>query len=362
MKYVKLYDTHTEHEAAKSELMKLDYACTYCKDQGDSWFWYKKEDEEEDNPYKDDYLQLEVLADGDVNVLYSCSSNSSTFQYYYKVNDNNWTIKSLRYNSSTYSLSVSTGDIVYFKSTRKSDFSDGTYITLKNSTVEFNVRGNIMSLLYGDDFKQNETTINTAWAFANLFYKTKVINAKYLNLPATTLGGSCYNSMFSYCSLLINTPKLPATTLAYQCYSGMFMNCTSLTTAPKLPATTLVNRCYPSMFAGCTSLTTAPELPATTLTMECYSSMFRFCTSLTTAPELPATTLAYTCYHNMFNGCSNLTYIKAMFTTTPSNSYTQNWVNGVAASGTFVKNSAATWNVTGVHGIPEGWTVQTANS
>jgi hypothetical protein len=64
----------------------------------------------------------------------------------------------------------------------------------------------------------------------------------------------------------------------------------------------------------------------------------------------------------MFNGCTKLNYIKAMFTTTPSNTYTQNWVSGVAATGTFVKNSAATWNVTGVNGVPSRWTVQTASA
>ena len=63
----------------------------------------------------------------------------------------------------------------------------------------------------------------------------------------------------------------------------------------------------------------------------------------------------------MFEGCTSLNYIKAMFTTTPSSSYTSNWVKNVAASGTFVKNSAATWNVTGIEGIPEGWTVETAS-
>ena len=67
------------------------------------------------------------------------------------------------------------------------------------------------------------------------------------------------------------------------------------------------------------------------------------------------------CYGNMFQGCSSLNYIKAMFTTTPSSTYTSNWVNGVASSGTFVKNSAAQWDVSGVHGVPTGWTVQTAS-
>jgi hypothetical protein len=50
-----------------------------------------------------------------------------------------------------------------------------------------------------------------------------------------------------------------------------------------------------------------------------------------------------------------------MFTTTPSNTYTYYWVSGVAASGTFVKNSAAQWNVTGTNAVPSGWTVQTAS-
>ena len=50
-----------------------------------------------------------------------------------------------------------------------------------------------------------------------------------------------------------------------------------------------------------------------------------------------------------------------MFTTTPGSSYTSYWVDGVSATGTFVKNSAAQWNVTGNSGVPSGWTVQTAS-
>lgn len=35
---------------------------------------------------------------------------------------------------------------------------------------------------------------------------------------------------------------------------------------------------------------------------------------------------------------------------------------GGSGSGTFVKNIAALWNVTGDNGVPTGWTVQTATS
>jgi hypothetical protein len=137
----------------------------------------------------------------------------------------------------------------------------------------------------------------------------------------------------------------------------MFGDCTSLTTAPKLPATTLSVGCYSDMFYGCTSLTTAPELPATTLATQCYNYMFYGCTSLTTAPELPATTLVTQCYNYMFYGCTSLNYVKAMFTTFPTTTYTKSWLGNVSSTGTFVKNTEATWNVSGPHGVPYGWNI-----
>ena len=180
-------------------------------------------------------------------------------------------------------------------------------------------------------------------------------------LPATTVATSAYTEMFTYCTSLTTPPQLPATELFSGCYGYMFSACTSLTTPPQLPATTLAQYCYYKMFAGCTSLTIAPELTSNTLIYGCYESMFVGCTSLTTAPDLPATSLSQRCYYGMFSGCSSLNYIKAMFTTTPSTAYsmshTTNWVSGVASTGTFVKNSAATWDVSGVNGVPSNWTV-----
>ena len=237
-----------------------------------------------------------------------------------------------------------------------------------SSNCEFDIKGNVMSLLYGSDFK-GEITMEGDSTFCNLFSdfdgeKTcSIVNAKDLSLPATTLVEDCYRDMFYNCTSLVTAPVLPATTLAERCYDNMFGGCTSLVNAPSvLPATTLTDYCYFSMFEGCTSLVAAPELPATTLADYCYSGMFYGCTSLTAAPELPATTLVENCYLYMFDACTNLNHIKAMFTTTPSSIYTQSWLSGVATSGTFVKNSAATWNVTGANGIPTGWTVETASA
>ena len=259
-----------------------------------------------------------------------------------------------------------------------------------SSTNRFTVEGNIMSLVYGDDFVGQTSIAGRSKVFYNLFLLCSgLISAENLVLPATTLSSWCYGGMFDYCTNLTTAPKsLPATTLTEDCYVGMFGKCTSLTTAPStLPATSLAKSCYVGMFIGCTSLTTAPEisattlaenccngmfqdctslttapsiLPATSLAVDCYRYMFKGCTSLTTAPELPATTLAERCYDGMFTRCTSLSSIKCLATNISAYNCTDNWVYNVASSGTFTKASSMTSWTEGVSGIPDGWTVQDA--
>lgn len=255
-------------------------------------------------------------------------------------------------------------------------YSDGYKFELQG---KIKVSGDLVAL-------NNGSSVMKSYQYASLFKKTVgLYDAADLVLPKK-VGDNCYNGMFLGCTSLVNAPKLPAMTLAEHCYESMFYGCTALTKTPDLPATTLASNCYrvmfsycsglieamdiipattlgnnccEMMFSKCTSLTKAPQLPATTLISYCYSSMFSGCTSLEIAPELPAITLANECYSYMFSSCSKLNYVKALFTTTPEKYYTRGWLDGVASSGTFVKNAAATWNVLGKDGVPEGWTVQT---
>ena len=176
----------------------------------------------------------------------------------------------------------------------------------------FNLKGNIMSLCYGDAFASaKKITEMPDYGFGQFGYVFRecfgLNDASKLILPVKMLGKWCYISMFEGCTNLTSTPELPATTMTESCYQGMFMGCTSLTQAPVLPATTLADYCYGYMFQGCTSLTRAPELPAETLAIRCYYNMFDGCTNLTSAPELPAMTLAGSCYSGMFFGCTGLT-------------------------------------------------------
>lgn len=168
----------------------------------------------------------------------------------------------------------------------------------------------------------------------------------------------CYG-MFEGCTSLLEAPELPATSIDSGAYGYMFLKCTSLKQAPDLPAISLSTECYKGMFHSCTSLVKAMDiLPATRITSrDAYNYMFYGCTSLEVAPVLPAKEIYYNCYAGMFYECSKLNYVKALFTS--GIGCCEDWLYGVSSSGTFVKNAEATWNVVGVDGVPEGWTVQT---
>ena len=313
--------------------------------------------------YQGDYLTLSALEDGEITITISLDLGSDYATYLsYSKDKSVWERTDINGKNKTITIPVSRGDNVYLKGKAKQWYnpSDAGGASI-NSTANINVSGNIMSLLYEDNF-EDKTVFpdNSQHTFSWLFGNNKhLCSAEKLILPAT-LTDYCYHFMFYGCSSLTQAPALPATTLTVYCYRQMFKSCTKLTQAPELPATTLANSCYDSMFSGCTSLTQAPALPATTLAQSCYESMFYGCSSLTQAPELPATTLTdyYYCYNYMFSGCNKLNYIKALFTTAPDESYTYNWLSGVSATGTFVKNSAATWTNADA-GIPTGWTVET---
>ena len=224
-----------------------------------------------------------------------------------------------------------------------------------SSTGAFNISGNILSLLYGK--RAERATSMPEYAFVRLFKDTTAVDASMLELP-DFVSIACYRSLFEG-STITFAPALNAMELAEYCYETAFKNCKSLMATPILPATIMKRNCYASMFDGCSSLVTVTTLPSTSLAISCYDFMLAR-TAITSAPILPATTLVQTCYRGLFQECKNLQYIKAMFTTNPGTS-TINWVLRVAGTGTFVKNSAATWETEGISGVPSGWTIEYAD-
>lgn len=161
-------------------------------------------------------------------------------------------------------------------------------------------------------------------------------NARYGSLPLsyTTFSGSTfYKAYGNLMSLIDSTGYTSATTISEQYAFNRFFAGTELDNAKHL------------------------VMPATTVPMHCYTSMFQGNTHLTSAPTLPAPTLTNSCYNEMFRDCTHLSYIRCLATDVSAYNCTYNWVNGVAASGTFVKASGMTGWGSGNDGIPANWTV-----
>ena len=261
--------------------------------------------------YSKDYLTFRVLSNGTIGWNSIGSGSAKTIQY--SKNNGTWTSITA---SSSMSIPVVVGDVIRFKGTNtryceanKANYSGfgSTEGGVGGGTAQFNAEGNIMSLVYGDNF-DGQTTLTSTYNFCQLFKCTHCVSAENLVLPTMTLTQYCYRAMFSRCGDLIKVPALPATTLAKGCYWYMFEQSPSFTDAPELPAETLVAECYGHMFEACTSLN----------------------------------------------------YIKCMavsgFSATSAKT---DWTKTVASSGTFVKDgsvSTSTWT-RGNSGIPTSWLV-----
>ena len=140
------------------------------------------------------------------------------------------------------------------------------------------------------------------------------------------------------------------------CYARLFEGCTALYTAPEVPSTSVRSHCYYKMFYGCTNLSTAPSsLPAATLALSCYESMFENCTSLKKSPNMMPKTIVdvSNALQRMFYGCSVLEEIDIEYYKGSFNAAFNNWVNGVAPSGTIYYKGPDTTE--GPSAIPTGW-------
>ena len=249
--------------------------------------------------YSSDYLTFRVLSDGTIAWKSIGSGQAKTIQY--SINGGTWT--EITATSTPTTINVTSGDVVRFKGTNTSYAKDkSNYSGFESGTATFDVEGNIMSMVYGDNFIGNNTLTGT-YNFCSMFKLSKVVSAENLILPATTLTNYCYRAMFSKATLLDTPPVLPATTLSQGCYYYMFEEC-----------------------------------------------------AFTTAPDLLATTIPSQAYYAMFISCSNLNYIKCMATSGVSTTNCTNWTQNVASSGNFVKAENVTWTRS-QSGIPTNWAV-----
>lgn len=174
-----------------------------------------------------DYLRFIVKSDGVINWKWTESSSAAKTIEYSLNSGITWS--SITSTSEGVSINVSSGDTVLFRGNNSQlGIGQNQASTFSGTTCEFDVEGNVMSLLYGDNFS-DQTTLESGFTFHRLFfYCTGLTSAENLILPATTLSESCYRTMFQGCTSLVSAPELPAYTLVEQCYQYMFYGCSSL--------------------------------------------------------------------------------------------------------------------------------------
>ena len=272
----------------------------------------------------DNTLTFKCLSDGEVTVVSNIGQINKVLEY--NINDSGWN----SWLSLDVTLSLQAKDVIKFRGFNPSGFNTpDNYYTIRFTRGEFAYSGgSITSLL---DSTGNMQIIPSAGCFCHLFEGSDG---------------------------LVKAPKLPFETLTADCYAHMFSGCTNLRQMPSMKATTLASNCYTGMFEGCTSLTEINTLPIMELQPFCYSHMFEACTGLTAikADKLPATTPVEGAYNSMFMGCLNLSELGINLTAFTG---TEDWVNGVATTGTFYNIGGAEIQF-GDNAIPEGWDVKSA--
>jgi hypothetical protein len=132
-------------------------------------------------PQVKDYFRFIAREDG----TFKLSGNSLSYSL-----DSGTTWSSLA--SDTDSPLLSSGETIMFKATNPTvDNGIGKFI----SDGDFDVEGNIMSLIYGDNFIGNNTLTGT-YNFCSMFKLSNSVSAEHMILPATTLTQYCYRADF----------------------------------------------------------------------------------------------------------------------------------------------------------------------
>ena len=373
----------------------------------------------EKNPQILDYLCFTALESGTFTLTIPAAVTTTNLSYIeYSLDGRNWS-RTPNEDSVEKTIQVGTqqnpipvGGKVYWRgSGNQMGRNTSTYSTF-SATGNFDVSGNIHSLLFGDNFA-SATAYGGDYALAGLFYgNEKLIHAHNLVFPtfANKLAAYCY--LFANCSNLVSIADLPALTISGNTYFGFALNCTSLASLPTISATTMTrpNACY-RMFKGCTSLTgqvsiniqlqpdanancsqgflemfygcsgitsavitttgydtalfegcfrgcssmtTLTYTPPTTAAPRMFLQFCAYCTALTTIPDFNIATLPENCFNSAFYGCSNLAYVKCLATDISANNCTLNWLQNVSSTGTFIKAEGVTWP-SGASGIPSTW-------
>lgn len=225
-RHLKKFENISVYESQKDEVMNKPHVVLLTNSKEVIYVPQRNEDYYVSQPFT-----LVALEDGTMNIAMSDGSTSM----HYALNDNDWVEM-----TEAVSLTMNANDKVKIKAIG-TDFGLGCSSFISSSML-FDAEGNIMSLLYGDDFK-DKTSLKglTHLCFSELFANTNIVSAKNLILPSTTLASNCYKSMFEGCSKLTKITMLATDISAIGCLEswvagvgsrGTFIKNAAMTTLP----------------------------------------------------------------------------------------------------------------------------------
>lgn len=285
-----------------------------------TYYKYTKSDdsgggEEEDLGQYGEYFWIQNNGKYKANIYVIQSGYSSeTITIQYSYDKKKWTeLKASLMLDRYFTLDI--GQIAYLRGNNKSFNSSGyTYewngFTSNRSTNVLHIGGNIMSLFYGDNFKD-----------------TKSFDSNYR--------GHCM---------------------------GMFVNFSGLTDASQLvlPVKEIYTvNTYSYMFYECGQLIYPPVMDLTYIgTGNLCSYMFYNCTKLVETPDLKPINMNYNygAYSYMFQYCTSLNKITIRMVLWGSSNGNYEMFKGIGENGTIYMPSNATWYPSS-YGVPSSWTV-----
>ena len=211
------------------------------------------------------------------------------------------------------------------------------------------ISGNLMSLVYGSEFLNNNTlgynylrfpfdlrnifdaynvvfpllsdpSLNTNWENRSTYYSNweDYIDFDKDGNEIDKCDGSWHNGTYYYWSgrfgeilsnnkYMLRGPKSIGPNTYEGDYEGLLENNHNLYNAPLCPAEIIAPVCYDSMLRNCHSLQKpVPVLPALELQSFCYNRMYERCYMLQDPGIIPANILAPYAYQYMYAGCRSM--------------------------------------------------------
>lgn len=258
--------------------------------------------------FLDDYegLVLTFQEYGNLRIIPSNSCNG----IYFTINGQGWNYID---SSMSSSIGVNAGDKVGIISMSNDNaVSTSSYMRIWTAT-KHTIKGNLMSLVYGDVNDMNSFKTHRVFKKERQFYRlfqdnTGMIDASEMYFGSVEMNNRCCYEMFSGCTSLQYAPVIEATVANNYCCNGMFWNCTSLRECPVLNFTTINEGALFRMFQGCSSLTETCVFPTnvTFIGGRQFYGMFGGCRNLTTVHTLPYETILNSMCAEMFSYCNSL--------------------------------------------------------